>query len=292
MLLRAFRCTVDAFPSPNIIRTQSLALCLDSSPIVDAVHEKRLLLGVLRQEVEQQERKRVALEQQLTSGAQYPRGNMDEDSNKLAAKHMRRMQQVPARLADVDAVQERCRLLMEQVRTRGTDLASIRDICSSELNLGTRLETFDVNAMGRRQFGRPDGFDGLVVESPRGIPILVARQSFSDSLLRQIGRGSDLWFQVAEMRGSRVLLRTSMLRGLARSPRQCMEMAADLAAYFSDWRQSTDEVEIMFTDSRHVAKRGTRVGQMKRKKALGMLPGRPWRAASVAAAAQEEQGWL
>ena len=51
---------------------------------------------------------------------------------------------------------------------------------------------------------------------------------------RRIGRGTDLWFQTAQGRGSRVLLRTSMCRGLSRSSRECMETAADLAAYFSD----------------------------------------------------------
>ena len=97
-----------------------------------------------------------------------------------------------------------------------------------------------------------------MLQSPRGIPIMVARPSFSDGLLRRIGRGTDLWFQVCEGRGSRVLLRTSMLRSLTRSPRECMEMAADLAAHFSDGRSWPERVEVMYTDSRHVAKRGAR----------------------------------
>ena len=37
--------------------------------------------------------------------------------------------------------------------------------------------------------------------------------------------------QVSEGGGSRVLLRTSMVPHLAKSPRECMEMAADLAAW-------------------------------------------------------------
>ena len=50
------------------------------------------------------------------------------------------------------------------------------------------------------------------------------------SVGRPLGRGTDLFFQVCEGRGSRVLLRTSMVRSLVRSPRECMETAADLAA--------------------------------------------------------------
>ena len=32
-------------------------------------------------------------------------------------------------------------------------------------------------------------FDGLVVDSPRGVPILIGRQSFADPLLRRVARG-------------------------------------------------------------------------------------------------------
>ena len=47
----------------------------------------------------------------------------------------------------------------------------------------------------------------------------------------------------------------------------------------------------MYTDARHVAKRGGRVGQMKDNKKLGTIWARPARVASPAAQAQEEQGW-
>ena len=110
--------------------------------------------------------------------------------------------------------------------------------------------------MGAVDHRRVEAVDGLVVESPRGVPILIGRHAYKDPVLRQVS-GTDLWFQVREGRGSRVLLRTSMVRQLARSPRECMEMAADLASYFSDSRPSQDDVGVMWTDSRHVAKRGS-----------------------------------
>ena len=130
-----------------------------------------------------------------------------------------------------------------------------------------------------------------MLESPRGVPTLVAPRSYSDELLRRVSRGTDLWFQAVEGRGSRVLLRASMVRGLSRAPRECVEHAAHLAAYFSDQRYA-DEVEVMWTDSRKVARRGGRVGQMKATKKLGALWARPELVASVAREAQEEQGWL
>jgi hypothetical protein len=96
---------------------------------------------------------------------------------------------------------------------------------------------------------------------------------------------------VSEGRGSRVLLRTSMVRSLVRSPRECMETASDLAALFSDARHS-DKVKVMYTDSRHVAKRGGRVGQLKESKRLGVIWATPARVVDEARDAQEEQGWL
>ena len=42
-----------------------------------------------------------------------------------------------------------------------------------------------------------------------------------------------------------MLLRTSMVRSLVRAPRECMESAADLAAFFSDARRA-DEVKVMY----------------------------------------------
>ncbi|KAH8071446.1 hypothetical protein JL721_4425 [Aureococcus anophagefferens] len=126
---------------------------------------------------------------------------------------------VPARLADVDAAEARLAALLENVAD-----VEARDLEAA--GLSERLETFDVEAMATNQWGRPSGFDGLAVEG----------------------------------RGSRVLLRASMDRSLSKAPRECVEFAADLAAYFSPdyvhW--ADDAVEVMYTDSRHVAKRGGR----------------------------------
>ena len=86
-------------------------------------------------------------------------------------------------------------------------------------------------------WGRPNGFTGLLFLSPHGVPILVGDASDAGSggqgsrSLRAVGgSGGDLWFQVREGRGAAVLLRSSMLRGLKGS-RACAQMAADLAVH-------------------------------------------------------------
>lgn len=125
----------------------------------------------------------------------------------------------------------------------------------------------------KTEFGRPKDWTGLVFHTPLGVPILIGKKgSHNDETLRRISQGSDLWFQVDDYAGSRVLLRTSLIKGFKNS-KVCKQMAADFAAYYSDY-QTYENVPIMYTDSRRVAKRG-RVGQMKRKKSIGRMFGYP-----------------
>lgn len=157
--------------------------------------------------------------------------------------------------------------------------SSSRQPCSI---LDRPKESWKINTVAvskdSREFGRPRGFTGLVFYSPLGVPILVGkRKSQSDDVLRRIAQGADLWFQVEDYDGSRVLLRTSLVRGLKNSKR-CVQMAADIAAKYSVWgttATSAPAVPVMYTDSKHVAKRGTKVGRMRKRKSLGRLMGRP-----------------
>jgi hypothetical protein len=137
----------------------------------------------------------------------------------------------------------------------------------------------------RGEFGRPRGFTGLVFYSPLGVPILVGKpRAESDGVLRRAAQGSDLWFQVEDYEGSRILLRSSLIRGTKNS-KKCFQMAADLAAFYSVWGGTSrpggrshnhlETVPVMYTDSKHVAKRGTRAGRMRKRKSLGRAMGRP-----------------
>lgn len=131
----------------------------------------------------------------------------------------------------------------------------------------------------RCEFGRPRGFTGLVFYSPLGVPILIGKaRAESDGVLRRAAQGSDLWFQVEDYEGSRILLRSSLVRGTKNS-KKCFQMAADLAAFYSVWGDRShnhlETVPVMYTDSKHVAKRGTRAGRMRKRKSLGRAMGRP-----------------
>ena len=260
---------------------------------IAAQHRRRVLRGVLRQELEGQHRARVNLEAQLERRRDVDADDGDEYAKEYA-KAVRRAEAVPRRLVEVTRRGEQLEALLE--RSRGATEDEVNSLYQEVADeLADKLEAFDADAAARDQFGRPAGFDGLVIASPRGVPILVARRSFSDELLRRVGRGTDLWFQAVEGRGgSRVLLRTSCVPSLSKSPRECVEFTADLAAYFggSSARGGDDAVEVMYTDSRRVAKRGSRVGQLKPKKRLGTVWARPGRVADAAREAQEDQGFL
>ena len=65
------------------------------------------------------------------------------------------------------------------------------------------------------------------------------------------------------------------MRGMMGS-KQCKQYAANIAAKYSIWGEGYEAVPVMYTDSRKVAKRGSKVGSMKKKKSLGRIMGYPF----------------
>ena len=206
---------------PALWPTSSLAAlpCPRASISLSATvnDERRLLRGVLVEALERQERKRAALAQQLEAARATL---VEEDDPDLRERAERCCAQAPQHLDDADAAEAKLVALKAQLQDGGAlGLPAVRRAMVDELALGPRLLSYDPDAARLAQWGRPSGFTGLVLESPRGVPTLVAPRSYSDELLRRVSRGTDLWFQAVEGRGSRVLLRASMVRGLSRAPR-------------------------------------------------------------------------
>jgi len=257
--------------------------------------ERLLLRGVLQEAAEREARKRQSLERERAKlGDLVERmsraplagcvGGSEPDGGALDVKARRRAQQVPQRIAEVEQAEQQLTELVARVdRAHGEPLLALRSEVEA-IGLGERLATFDIDA---QQNGRPDSFGGLVIESPRGIPILVGQRRWNDEKLRRVSGGNDLWFQVREGRGARVLLRTSLHRQLRRSSSECMQMAANLAAFFSDARHQPEAVDVMYTSSRRVASRGSRVGQLKPSKRLGLMRAHPSTVATLVRDAQQ-----
>ena len=97
--------------------------------------------------------------------------------------------------------------------------------------------------MVTREEDDPDGDDGCWrgksvarrFVSPDGFVILVGRTARDNDVLSlKIGRPHDVWMHVAGESGSHVIVRNP--DGLARLPRETMQMAAGLAARYSKAR--------------------------------------------------------
>ena len=170
-------------PEASMPRLDAVA---SSSAAPSATRERQLLRGVIAEALDAQARKRHALEQQLARGADD--ADADSDDPKLRAKAHRRAQLVPQQLEEVSRSEDRLVALRLRLGERSS---GVREALEA-MGLGARLANFDVDAAAASQWGRPPDFDGLVVESPRGVPILVGRRSFNDDVLRRVGRGADL----------------------------------------------------------------------------------------------------
>lgn len=205
-----------------------------------------------------------------------PSAGKKEDSITHKTKASKKLMSITERKAEITIVLNKIQDIEKDLKRR----ASLPLARQSIIELGFESiltespDKFTTQQTIRKEFGRPNGYDGLIFYTPLGVPILVGKKgSHSDETLRRISQGMDLWFQIEGYCGSRVLLRTSLKKSLKGS-KMCIQMAADLAAYYSDYRWE-NEVPIMYTDSRHVAKRGTKKGQMKKQKSFGRIIGHP-----------------
>lgn len=258
--------------------------------------ERRLLLSVVAEALNKQIHKRTQLNNDLEA---FSDKAMDVDPSKQSF-YEKVYQDVEDEYEDLDDAKDRLLELKENLRYRGTDLSAVRRIIEEELGLAKQLLMCNVDACRMSEWGRPEGFKGIVLESPHGLPILIGKQSKYDRSLPKIGQATDLWFQVRKGKGARVLLCASARGQYHRAHREDMEVAADLAAYFSEWRRAPswsaegrpDRVEVMYMDSRKVVKSGHNIGKLRAKERFGTISARPARAEQLARDAQDQQGWM
>ena len=233
------------------------------------------LIGVTREALFRQRRILEALQKQ----------DDKQEEQKANDSVKKRRIQIQENMAKIKEIQKEIKNLHQS--TVDVDFDTLQAIKDKLIELGFRSllsqgpdgwkHVQELRRSSKAEFGRPADFNGLVFKSPLGVPILVGRKGgHHDEVLRRISQGNDLWFQVEDYSGSRVLLRTSLAtcRGLKNS-KSCRQAAADIAAYFSDYRQRFDSVPIMYTDSKRVAKRGSKIGQMRKRKSLGTIYGYP-----------------
>ena len=99
------------------------------------------------------------------------------------------------------------------------------------------------------------GWSGREFLSPNGVPILVGRnRAENERLSLKVARDPDVWMHVRGSPGAHVVLQMSRIRGPRTRPSdECMQMAADLAAFYSEMRDE-NKVLVTYTSPRHITK--------------------------------------
>ena len=98
------------------------------------------------------------------------------------------------------------------------------------------------------------GWSGREFVSPMGVPILVGRnRAENEQLSLKIARDPDVWFHVRDAPGAHVVLRMSQLPEGSVAHDDCMQMAANLAAFYSE-RCDEHKALVAYTSPRHITK--------------------------------------
>ena len=260
----------------------------------EALFRQRRILEALQEQDDKQDeqkandsvkKRRIQIQENMTKIKEIQNEQDDKQEEQKANDSVKKRRiQIQENIAKIKEIQKEIKNL-HQSPMADVDLDTLQAIKGKLIELGFRSllsqspdswkHVQELCRSSKAEFGRPADFNGLVFKSPLGVPILVGRKGgHHDEVLRRISQGNDLWFQVEDYSGSRVLLRSSLARGLKNS-KTCIQTAADIAAYFSDYRQRFDSVPIMYTDSKRVAKRGSKIGQMRKRKSLGTIYGYP-----------------
>lgn len=123
-----------------------------------------------------------------------------------------------------------------------------------------------------------------------GLKILVGRSRRSNEMISlQIARGgSDVWFHSRGVPGAHVLLQYR--RGGPKITEDCIQFAANLAAFYSEAR-TEQKAAISMADPKHISKpRGAPLGAVKIREELGTIFGNPFDVPEECVLKRMEQG--
>ncbi len=122
---------------------------------------------------------------------------------------------------------------------------------------------------------RTPGWSGREFVSPSGVPILVGRnRRENEQLSLRVAREPDVWMHVRGVPGAHVVLQMSRVKAAEPSD-ACMQMAADLAAFYSEARDERKTL-VTYASPRHVVKpNGAPLGAVKLREEGGTIVGSP-----------------
>mmetsp|Transcript_14938 Transcript_14938/g.28122 ORF Transcript_14938/g.28122 Transcript_14938/m.28122 type:complete len:557 (-) Transcript_14938:172-1842(-) len=110
--------------------------------------------------------------------------------------------------------------------------------------------------------------------SPAGCIVLVGRnRRDNEAICFQIAKGDDIWMHARGCPGAHVLLQVRT--GSPIPTDSCLQFAANLAAFFSDWRTER-KADVTMASPKHILKpRGAPLGAVKIRQELNTMTGYP-----------------
>ena len=144
------------------------------------------------------------------------------------------------------------------------------DATSNNSNIGSRKKS---NATSKPVLGTPSSNIRKVI-SPAGCTILVGRnRRGNEHLSLNLAQKQDIWMHARDLPGAHVLV--VQRRGGCYATDECFQLAADLAAFYSDGR-SERKVAVSAAEPKHIQKpRGAPLGAVKVREELRVYSGRP-----------------
>jgi hypothetical protein len=179
--------------------------------------------------------------------------------------------------------------LLREAKRLKLKLGSL-ELLGSPAGAGARAGARSTLPRGKRAATQPSalfasktaGWSGREFVSPGGVPILVGRnRAENERLSLAIGRDDDVWMHVRGSPGAHVLLQMSRVVGSVEPSDECLQMAADLAAFYSELRDES-KVSVSTASPRHVVKpNGAKLGAVTLRKEGSTLVGRPQTSALI-----------
>lgn len=122
------------------------------------------------------------------------------------------------------------------------------------------------------------------------MPILVGRNRKENELLSlTVARGADVWMHARGSPGAHVVLQMSTIKGKAPPSDECLQMAADLAAFYSDLRDERKAL-VTYASPKHVLKpNGAPLGAVRLREEGGTIVANPAGSPLVPPAVREQR---
>eukprot|EP00521_Asterionellopsis_glacialis_P018356 CAMPEP_0195306198 /NCGR_PEP_ID=MMETSP0707-20130614/37078_1 /TAXON_ID=33640 /ORGANISM="Asterionellopsis glacialis, Strain CCMP134" /LENGTH=396 /DNA_ID=CAMNT_0040370409 /DNA_START=169 /DNA_END=1359 /DNA_ORIENTATION=- len=236
------------------------------------------------------------VEVEVVLDSQYESANAEADALFAQARKLKRGTQVVTKLleetsdamellqdakldlesaASSDTIDEgRLRLVQERLQrtAKVTNFNVPKTESSSSMTVERKQSSKKRNA--NEKLGTPASNVRKLLAPESGCPILVGRNRRGNEYLTfNVAKGDDIWMHARGCPGAHVVVQVR--RGGPQPTDDCLQLAANLAAFYSDARNE-QKAQVMAAEPKHLLKpRGAPLGAVKTREELQSFVGRP-----------------